>query len=145
MIDTIRQITVGYGIDRVLRRYLVVISIIVSVLVGAILGRFFKVLVLIPAFALILTAVLGRAIYFEHGLLRPAWEFAVLIMSLQIGYVAIPISYVVMASLSRIKTDIHQIAAEWFANLPRFRVSDNPAPLARPVDGDGTSRRLAER
>jgi hypothetical protein len=43
------------------------------------------VLVLIPAFALILTAVLGRAIYFEQGLLRPAWEFAV-----KIGYVAIP-------------------------------------------------------
>jgi hypothetical protein len=35
--------------------------------------------------------------------------------------------------------------AGWFANLPRFRVSGNPAPLARPVDGDGTSRRPAER
>ena len=79
------------------------ISIIGSVLLGAILGQFFKVLVLTPAFALILAAVLGRAIYFEHGLLRPAWEFAVLITSLQIGYVVIPIFYVVMASLRRIK------------------------------------------
>ena len=52
---------------------------------------------------LILAAVLGRAIYFEHGLLRPAWEFAVLITSLQIGYVIIPIAYVVMASLDRTK------------------------------------------
>jgi hypothetical protein len=81
----------------------VAISVIGSVLVGAILGQFFKVLVLIPAFALILAAVLGRAIYFERGLLRPAWEFAVLITSLQIGYAIIPIGYVVMASLCRIK------------------------------------------
>lgn len=98
------------------------ISIIGSVLVGAIFDQFFKVLVLIPAFALILTAVLGRAIYFEHGLLRPAWEFAVLIASLQIGYVAIPISYVVMASLRRIKRPLRRksrppIAATWQRRL----------------------------
>jgi hypothetical protein len=43
------------------------------------------------------------------------------------------------------KTDIHQIAAGLFANLLRFRVSGNPAPLARAVDRDGTSRRHAER
>jgi hypothetical protein len=30
-------------------------------------------------------------------------------------------------------------------NLPSFRVLGNPAPLARAVDGDGTSRRHAER
>jgi hypothetical protein len=42
-------------------------------------------------------------------------------------------------------SDIHQIAAGSFANLPRFRVLGNPAPLARAVDGDGTSRRYAER
>jgi hypothetical protein len=41
--------------------------------------------------------------------------------------------------------DIHQIAAGSFANLPRSRVLGNPAPLARAVDGDGTSRRHAER
>jgi len=45
----------------------------------------------------------------------------------------------------RLQTDIHQIAAGSFANLPRFRVLGNPAPLARAVDGDGTSRRHAER
>jgi hypothetical protein len=44
-----------------------------------------------------------------------------------------------------ISADIHQIAAGLFANLLRFRVSGNPAPLARAVDGDGTSRRHAER
>jgi len=43
------------------------------------------------------------------------------------------------------QADIHQIAAGSFANLPRFRVLANPAPLARAVDGDGTSRRHAER
>ena len=49
-----------------------------------------------------------------------------------------PRSYLVL-------TDIHQIAAGSFANLPRFRVLGNPAPLARAVDEDGTSRRHAER
>jgi hypothetical protein len=44
----------------------------------------------------------------SHGLLRPAWEFAVPITSLQIGYVAIPISYVVMASLRRIKRPLRR-------------------------------------
>src|ERR1700730_12951107 len=42
-------------------------------------------------------------------------------------------------------SDIHQIAAGSFANLPRFRVLGNPAPLARAVDGDGTSLPHAER
>jgi hypothetical protein len=42
-------------------------------------------------------------------------------------------------------TGIHQIAAGSFANLPRFRLAGNPAPLARAVDSDGTSRRHAER
>jgi hypothetical protein len=42
-------------------------------------------------------------------------------------------------------TDIHQIAAGSFANLRPFRVLGNPAPLARAVDGDGTSRLPAER
>jgi hypothetical protein len=70
-------------------------------MVGAVLARFYNVLILIPAFALILAAVLGRAFYFQHGLLRPAVEFALLITSLQIGYVAIPISHVVMAPVRR--------------------------------------------
>jgi hypothetical protein len=41
--------------------------------------------------------------YFQHGLLRPAMEFALLITSLQIGYVTIPISHVVMAPVRRIR------------------------------------------
>jgi hypothetical protein len=65
----------------------VTILIIGSVLLGAILGRFFKVLVLVPACALVLAVVLVKSADGEHGLLRPLLEFAVLITSLQIGYV----------------------------------------------------------
>jgi hypothetical protein len=59
------------------------ILLIWSVLLGAVLGRFFKVLVLVPACAFVLV----RSADGEHGLLRPLLEFAVLITSLQIGYV----------------------------------------------------------
>jgi hypothetical protein len=61
---------------------------IVSVLLGAILGRFFKVLVLIPACAFILAAVLVRSAAFEHGLLRMLIEFGLLNATLQIGYIS---------------------------------------------------------
>ena len=63
------------------------ILLIWSVLLGAVLGRFFKVLVLGPASAFVLVVVLVRSADGEHGLLRPLLEFAVLITSLQIGYV----------------------------------------------------------
>ena len=64
------------------------ILILGSVLLGAVLGRFFKVLVLVPACALVLAVVLVKSADGEHGLLRPFLEFAVLITSLQIGYVS---------------------------------------------------------
>jgi hypothetical protein len=64
------------------------ILLIGSVLLGAVLGRFFKVLVLVPACALVLAAVLVGSADVEHGLLRRLLEFAVLIASLQIGYVS---------------------------------------------------------
>ena len=64
------------------------ILLIWSFLLGAVLGRFFKVLVLVPACAFVLAAVLVRSTDGEHGLLRPLLEFAVLITSLQIGYVS---------------------------------------------------------
>ncbi len=64
------------------------ILLIWSVLLGAILGRFFKVLVLVPASALVLAAVLVRSAAVEHGLLRPLLEFAMLNATLQIGYVS---------------------------------------------------------
>jgi hypothetical protein len=66
----------------------VAILLIWSVLLGAVLGRFFKVLVLVPACAFVLAAVLIRSADVEHGLLRPLVEFAVLNATLQIGYVS---------------------------------------------------------
>ena len=44
-------------------------------------------MVLVPACAFVLAAVLVRSANGEHGLLRPLLEFVVLITSLQIGYV----------------------------------------------------------
>jgi len=64
------------------------ILLIWSVLLGAVLGRFFKVLVLVPACGFLLLAVLVRSADGEHGLVRPLLEVAVLITSLQIGYVS---------------------------------------------------------
>ena len=64
------------------------ILVIWSVLLGAVLGRFFKVLVLVPACALAVATVLLRSTDVEQGMLRPLLEFAVLIVSLQIGYVS---------------------------------------------------------
>jgi hypothetical protein len=64
------------------------ILIIGSVLVGAILGRFFKILVLAPAFALSVAMVVASSVYFGHSLPRALLEFVLLITSLQIGYVS---------------------------------------------------------
>ena len=79
------------------------ISMIGAVLLGAVLARFYNVLILVPAFALIFASIVAKAFYFHLGLQHPALEFALLITSLQIGYVAIPICFVVMAPLRRIK------------------------------------------
>ena len=63
------------------------ILIMGSVLLGAILGRFFKVLILVPACALTLAMVVASSAYFGYSLPRAVLEFIVLITSLQIGYV----------------------------------------------------------
>jgi hypothetical protein len=72
------------------------IPILGSILLGAVLARFYNILILVPAFALIFSSVVLKSFYFHLGVLRPAVEFALLITSLQIGYVAIPISFVVV-------------------------------------------------
>ena len=79
------------------------ISITGVILLGAVLARFCNILILVPAFALIFASIVAKAFYFHLGLQHPALEFALLITSLQIGYVAIPISFVVMTPLRRIK------------------------------------------
>lgn len=61
---------------------------IVSVLLGAVLGRFFKVLVLVPASAFILAAVFVRSAAVEGGLPQTLLEFFLLNATLQIGYAA---------------------------------------------------------
>jgi hypothetical protein len=66
----------------------VTILVIWCILLGALLGRLFTSLVLVPACALVLAAVVIRFADGEHGLLRPLLEFAVLNATLQIGYVS---------------------------------------------------------
>ena len=61
---------------------------ILVLLLGAVLGRFFKVLVLVPACALVLAAVLVGSTDVEHDLLRSLPESAGPVISLQIGYVS---------------------------------------------------------
>ena len=63
------------------------VLLIGSVLLGVILGRFFKFLILLPSYAFVLVAVLVESAFVEHCLLCPLLEFAALITSLQIAYV----------------------------------------------------------
>ncbi len=67
--------------------------IILSVLLGAVLGRFFKILVLLPACAFIFVAVVVKSAALENGLLRTLLEFALLNVALQIGYVCSLLSF----------------------------------------------------
>ena len=90
-----------------------IILIIGSLLLGAILARFFNVLVLAPAFALSLAMVAASFAYFGHGLLRPLLEFAVLITSLQIGYVSGMLSFLVPSVSQRRGTRSRVRARGW--------------------------------
>lgn len=94
------------------------ILVIGSVLLGAVLGRFFKVLVLVPACVLALAAVLVRSAYVEEGLLRPLLEFAALITALQTGYVSGVLSYF--------------IPSVWDRRAPPARPSSRTSTLAAP-------------
>jgi hypothetical protein len=72
-------------------------------MLGAFLGQFYKFFVLIPVIALIFAAEIVGATYCGCGLLRPLSHFALMATSLQIGYVAIPISYAVLDLLQSVK------------------------------------------
>jgi hypothetical protein len=85
----------------------VAILFIWSVLLGAILGRFFKVLVLIPACAFVLAAVFVRSAAVEHGLLRSLLEFAALNAALQIGYVSGALSFFIPSVSQRQANPAH--------------------------------------
>ncbi len=79
------------------------IAIVGSLMLGAFLAQFYKYFILVPVIALISAAELAGAVYCECGLLRPLWHFALMATSLQIGYVAIPVSYAVLDLLRSVK------------------------------------------
>jgi hypothetical protein len=59
---------------------------ILALLLGAVLGRFFKVFVLVPLI-LATALIISIDIDVEYAVLRSLLEFGVLVISLQIGYV----------------------------------------------------------
>ena len=120
------------------------ILILGSVLLGAVLGRFFKVLVLVLACAFVLAVVLVRSADGEHGLLRPLLEFAVLITSLQIGYVVGLVSHSIPSVSERRGTTAAPPATRpvrgfVFHPHPSSRVAPRAA-AARPSIARGASR-----
>ena len=64
------------------------ILIIGNVLLGALLGRFFKVWILIPTGAVAVIAAFASSFFHDQGLLGVFFECAVLLTCLQIGYVS---------------------------------------------------------
>ena len=74
----------------------------ISFLVGAVLGQRFKIVVLIPAFAIVLIFVVGTGV----ALAQTAWWIVLMaaaaVTCLQIGYlVGIGVHHVLAAALSR--------------------------------------------
>lgn len=63
------------------------IIIVGGVLFGTILGRFFKIFILVPASALAVVLVLASPTPTDHSLSATLLEIAVLVTSLQVGYV----------------------------------------------------------
>jgi Flp pilus assembly pilin Flp len=61
-----------------------------SVLLGTVLGRFFKCWVLVPTSAFTFAIVFAGSAYYEYGLLNALLEFAVIATCLQIGYLVRP-------------------------------------------------------
>lgn len=62
------------------------VLIIGVVLAGFTLGRFFKVLVLVPVSLVLFAVAAGRALYLEHSFWHSALEFLALAVAVQIGY-----------------------------------------------------------
>lgn len=62
------------------------VVIVGGVLFGTILGRFFKIFILVPASALAVTLVLASPTATDHGLLYSFLEIGALVTSLQVGY-----------------------------------------------------------
>ncbi|WP_374308209.1 hypothetical protein [Methylocella sp.] len=62
--------------------------LLVGLLLGMALGRFFRVYVLIPGCALAVVLALSGPTVFSTSLLQAAAELAVVLASVQVGYVA---------------------------------------------------------
>ena len=84
---------------------------------GAVLGRFFKVLVLIPAGALAIALLLVRQEVAGHSLLDSFLGIGLLIASLELGYVT-----------GLISTDISTAAQGFHGFLARSRRPASPRP-----------------
>ncbi|MGA7384528.1 MAG: hypothetical protein WBW81_07510 [Methylocella sp.] len=76
---------------------------IASVLLGTVLGRFFRVWVLVPICALTFAVVFASSFYYERGLLSALLEFTVMAACLQIGYASGCLSCVTRDSWRRHK------------------------------------------
>ena len=74
-----------------------------SVLLGTVLGRFFKCWVLVPTSAFTFAIVFAGSAYYEYGLLNALLEFAVIATCLQIGYLSGLLSRVTRDGWRRLK------------------------------------------
>jgi hypothetical protein len=98
----------------------VTVLIIGSILLGAILGRSFTVLILVPVSLAVFAIAAARFAYFGHGLLRLIFEFAVLITSFQIGYGSHLLSAAVPGLWQRLKKQ-RTLAARGSATVARHQ------------------------
>lgn len=64
------------------------ISILASLILGMILGRFYKFLILIPVYALTIISILIRSGLKPFGLTVVLVEIIVVVVCIQIGYIA---------------------------------------------------------
>jgi thiamine transporter ThiT len=62
------------------------IFVIGSLLLGAVLGRFFRVLILVPAGGFVIAMVVAWSWYVGNGMLNTLGAIAILVTSLQVGY-----------------------------------------------------------
>ncbi|SFK45255.1 hypothetical protein [Methylocapsa palsarum] len=62
------------------------ILVVGGVLLGMVLGRYLKVLVLVPVCGILVVLLLSRPVPAVHSLTYPLLEIGVLLFSLQIGY-----------------------------------------------------------
>lgn len=69
------------------------IFVIGSLLLGAILGRFFKVLILVPASGLVVALVVGWSLFAHNGVLYTLGTIALLVTCLQVGYASGMLSF----------------------------------------------------